>query len=385
MRILYPLLWSRLGREADREQSVATAAALARQGAEVTLLMPQGAGDPRLDADGLREWFGVQGDFRLMQRPSRWAGTKLYRTFFWVRQVLRDPEVRGADLLYSRIPLMFARGGQSPISFAVDHYRPWPDDWPLIRPLIRDTARQPHCRGFLLHSRYAAESYLRLGIDPARILVAHNGVDLDRFRAALTPAEARAAIGLPADRPIALYSGRLNAAKALDQIFALADLCPDVLFLLVGSEGEGPVETEARRHPNVQVVPWQPPEALPAMLQAADVLLIPASTRPLRKSRLCVLPIKTFSYLAARRPILAPRAPDTAELLRDGENALLVEPERPDLAAAALKALLADSALAARLAAGAARTAESLSWDSRARRILDFLERGEGAGLKAAE
>ena len=114
---------------------------------------------------------------------------------------------------------------------------------------------------------------------------------------------------------------------------------------------------------------------MPDYLHAADVLLIPASTRPLLKTRRCVLPIKTYAYLAAGRPILAPRAPDTAELLRDGFNARLVEPEQPEAAAVALRALLDDPVLAGRLAVGAAETARDLSWDARARTILAYLER----------
>jgi len=77
MRLIYPLMWARPDRKADREQSIATAAALARSGVEVTLVLPRGEGDPALDADALRAWFDVEGDFRLVQRPSRWQGEAL--------------------------------------------------------------------------------------------------------------------------------------------------------------------------------------------------------------------------------------------------------------------------------------------------------------------
>ena len=375
MHIVYPLLWSRLGRGADREQAVATAAALGRSGARVTLMLPQGLHDPALDGGSLKEWFGVDGDFEVVQRKSRWAGVDVARSALWLRQVARDPLVRHADLLYSRAPYMFFGGRISPVPFAVEHYRPWPDELPWLRPLIRRTTRAPHCRGFILHSDHTAQSFRRIGVDPAQILVAHNGTDPEHFRNLPSAAEARAALGLPPGRPIALYAGRLNAEKALDQVFALAALRPEILFLLVGSEGRGPVEAEAARHGNVEVRPWQSAAALPAWLRAADLLLVPASLRPLERSRRSVLPMKLFSYLAAGRPILAPRAPDTAELLGDGINALLVEPDRPEAAAAALDRLLANPALAARLGAGALETSRSLTWDARAARILAFLSR----------
>ncbi len=85
--------------------------------------------------------------------------------------------------------------------------------------------------------------------------------------------------------------------------------------------------------------------------------------------------MKLFSYLAAGRPILAPAAPDTAELLRDGDTACLVPPDRPEDAALALDRLLDDRELAEALSANAARLAETLTWDDRATRIKAFLER----------
>jgi glycosyltransferase involved in cell wall biosynthesis len=373
MRLIYPLMWARSDRKADREQAIATAAALARAGVEITLLMPRGPDDPALSADDLRAWFAVEGDFRLIQRPSRWAGEALARTLPWLRQVFRDPELAGADLLYSRIPAMLGIGGRPPLPFATEQYRPWPDDWPWIRPLVRRTAARRDCLGLILHSHFAAAAYLRAGVGDEKILVAHNGAN-PFLGAAPGKDEARVRVGLPAGRPVALYAGRINAEKGLDQLLALAALRPDVSFVLVGSEGEGPIEAEAARLANVRIVPWQGPAALPAWLAAADVLLIPPSRAPLEQFRNCVLPLKLFSYLAAGRPILAPAAPDTAELLADGGNALLVPPGAPDLAAAALDRILGDATLADRLAAGAFASARDLTWDRRAEKIRIFLE-----------
>jgi glycosyltransferase involved in cell wall biosynthesis len=374
MRIVYPLLWSRPGRQACREQSMNTVAALARRGHEVTLLMPRGADDPAVDPDNLRAYFDVEGDFRVVQRASPWAGESLARSLMWLRRVRRDPVLRGADLLYSRIPAMLALGGLSPLPFATDHYRSWPDDLPAIRLLFRATARHRRCLGIVTHSDFAAESYRRIGVDPERLLVAHNGAEPRRMGAMIDKTEARARLGLPRDRAIAAYAGRLNALKGLDQLFALAARRPDILFLLIGSEGRGPVEEKAAERHNVQVIGWQAPNALPAWLSAADVLLIPPSRAPLERHRNCVLPLKLFAYLAAGRPILAPVAPDTAELLRDGENALLVPPDRPDLAAAALDRILAEPALTDRLSGNAKLLSEGLTWDARAARIAAFLQ-----------
>jgi glycosyltransferase involved in cell wall biosynthesis len=372
MRLVYPLLWSRGDRKACRAQTMGTAAALARRGVEVTLLMPKGADDPDLTAADLRDYFGVEGDFSLIQRPGQ-AGEGLMRQLLWLRRVFRDPEMARADLLYSRIPAMLLAGGSSPLPFATDHYRPWPDDLPVTRPLIRRTARSPRCLGLILHSEYAAGAYRRAGVDPAKILVAHNGAEAREIVAPLGREEARARLGLPTDRFIAVYAGRVNAQKGLDQLLTLADLRPGALFVIVGSEGEGAIEAEAASRTNVRVVPWQAPADLPAWLHAADVLIVPPSRAPLEQYRNCVLPLKLFAYLAAGRPILAPDAPDTAELLSDGDNALLVPPGEPEAAAAALDRLR-DPELAQRLGENARRHAADLTWDRRAEKIAAFLE-----------
>lgn len=356
-----------------------TVAALARRGVETTLLMPRGPGDTALAAADLRDYFAVEGEFRLVQRESRWAGEALIRTLFWLRQVFRDPEIARADLLYSRIPAMLGIGGRAPVPFAVDHYRPWPDDLPVIRPLLRRTARRENCLGIILHSAFAAGAYERAGVPAEKLLVAHNGAEPGRTGPPPDQVSARAQLGLDPDRFTAVYAGRVNAQKGLDQLLALADLRPEMLFLLVGSEGDGPVEAEARRRANVRLVPWQAPPGLPAWLHAADVLLIPPSRAPLDRYRNCVLPLKLFAYLAAGRPILAPEAPDTAELLADGQNALLVPPGDPAAAAAALDRLR-DPALAARLGAAAYARSGELTWDRRAEKIEAFLKAGLSRG-----
>lgn len=373
MRLVYPVLWSRLGHEASQAQTVNTAAALARRGIEVTLVLPRRDGDPALDPEAVRAWFEVRGDFGLVQRPSRWAGENAVRSTLWMRQLLADPIVVGADLLYSRVPVMLAWPGPYPLPFATDLYRPWPDDWRWLRPFVRRTAARRECLGYVLHSAYAARSYAGAGVPAHKLLVAHNGVDPAQMLPRLGKAEARASLGLPAGRSIAAYAGRINETKGLDQLLRLAELRPDTLFLLVGSEGQGPIEAAAGGRSNVQVVPWQSPKTLPAYLYASDLLLIPAASDPLERFGTCVLPMKTFFYLAAARPILAPAGPDTAELLVDGANALLVPPDRPEAAAAALDRILGDAELAARLSENGARTAETLTWDHRAERIAGFL------------
>lgn len=374
MRIVYPVMWAAPNRQADREQSVQTAAALARAGHAVTLLLPRRPADPAVTAANLAGYYAVDAPITVVQRPSRFVGEKVWRSARWLHQVHRDPLLRDANVLLSRIPAQLVGGARSPVPFACDHYRPWPDRWPVLRPFIRRTAAAPNCLGFVLHSAFAADSFLRLTVPPEQVLVAHNGADPALMLPPLDRDAARDRLGLPRDRRIVVYAGRVNERKGLDRLLALADMRPDTLFLLVGSEGAGPIEAAAATRANVRVEPWQAPAALPAWLYAADVLAIPPTAAPLQHGS-CVLPIKTFGYLAAGRPILAPASPDTAELLRHDNTAYLVPPDDLPAAAAALDRLERDAPLAQRLAGGAQALAATLTWDARAARIGAFLER----------
>jgi glycosyltransferase involved in cell wall biosynthesis len=116
----------------------------------------------------------------------------------------------------------------------------------------------------------------------------------------------------------------------------------------------------------VDLAPW---------LYAADVLVIPPSLEPLERHGTTVLPIKLFLYLAAGRVVLAPNAPDTAELLIDDVNAALVPAGDAETTATTLRLLAADTARAERLARGALQTAANLTWDARAANIEAFLQR----------
>ena len=138
-----------------------TAAALARHGIEVTLFLPRGRRDPALGAQEVRQWFGVEGDFRVSQVESRWAGPHLVSSCFWLLQLFRSRQLRSADLLYSRVPAMIGAGQVCPIPFATEQFRLWPDQWPFLRRHVRRTARHRRCLGFILHSDYAAQSYRR--------------------------------------------------------------------------------------------------------------------------------------------------------------------------------------------------------------------------------
>lgn len=381
MRILYSFDSPVPNTGADTEQVVNTVAALARQGLAMELLVPGPVTGPG-DAAALREYYQVSGDFTVHQLALRWKGLRGPEKWSHARRGPRHPAARAADLIYTRnLPAAWTmlRAGHR---VAYEHFRPWGDQLPPLQPFLRAVLRHPRLLAALFHSEHALTSYRRLGVPEARLLVAHNGWAPERMEPRLSRAAARARLGLPPNRFTVVYSGRMNARKGLEILLEAAALAPEIGMVLIGSEGEGPVERAARAHPNVTVVPWLKFRDLAPWLYAADALIVPPSLAPLERHGNTVLPIKLFLYLAAGRVLVAPRAPDTAELLQDGVNAALVPAGDVRATVATLRAVAADPARAERLGAGALATAADLTWDARGARIAGFLARRLEAGAE---
>ena len=361
-------------RETDSEQAVKTVAALARRGVEVTLVLPRGPGGEGADVDALRDYYQVEGDFRLEHLPSPLARWQDPRKLDHARRALRSSRAAAAaDVIYTRnFPTLFG-AAMMDRPYAYETYRPWFDQFPPLRWPFRAAMSRPRFLGAVLHSQYAADRYAALGVREERLLVAHNGYDPRAFTPRLSRSEACAAVGLPADRPLVVYTGHINATKGLDVVLGMAKRVPEARFVLVGSEGDGLIERLSRGADNIVLVPWQPFDAVVRYLFAADVLLLPPSAVPLKLVGNTVLPMKLFLYLAAGRPILAPDGPDLKELLHHDENAVLVPPGNTAAASAALRALLHDQVRRARLSRAALATSQGLTWDARATKIHSFL------------
>jgi glycosyltransferase involved in cell wall biosynthesis len=282
--------------------------------------------------------------------------------------VLR-PEFRAADLVYTRnlwIAFMALLFGQKVV---FDHYRPWPEQIPPLQWLVYRL--QCHKR-FLLnicHSDYTRQVYAALGIPGDRLQCIRNGFEPRRFQTPLPKTAAKAAIGVSPDRTTVVYTGRLNHKKGLDLAIAAARRLPELVFILVGSRGSGPIEDAAASVPNIEVVAWQPAETLARYIFAADILLIPPSREPLARFGSTVLPLKLFLYMASGRPIVAGTTPDVREVLRHQENAFLCVPDSIEALVAALQEVTRDTPLADRMAAEALHDSRDLTWEARAHRI----------------
>lgn len=215
------------------------------------------------------------------------------------------------------------------------------------------TAALRRAQRVLVPSAYLREIALGWGLDPDRTAVIPNPAPAVPSRP--TREEARAALGVEG---LALgVAGRLTPQKALgDTLEALARV-PGVRLLVLGG---GPERAALERRAaglgvsdRVRFLGTGTRDDVITLFRAVDVALVTSAWEN--------LPHTLLEALAAGTPVIATEVGGIPEVLRDGENGLLVPAGDVDALAAAIDRLVHDDALRASLAAAAAPSVEELA------------------------
>ncbi len=246
------------------------------------------------------------------------------------------------------------------------------------RALFKTFKRSKRLVRFSTNSRGLGEIYLKLGFPPEKLVVAHNGVDLEGYRSLPDKARARADLGLPADKKIVCYAGNIYEGRGVEHLIEIAPGMSGVLFLIVGGL-EGDVVrcrnlAREMKADNIKFTSYVSHQTVPLYLAASDVLVMPYTSRvTIRGGTLArdfTSPIKLFEYMASGRPIVATSIPSVSEILTDGVNSVLVPPDSPEAIAAGIKRALEDPALASAVSERAASDVRDYTWEARAKKLL---------------
>ena len=191
-----------------------------------------------------------------------------------------------------------------------------------------------------------------------------------------SPQEVRAAWGIAADAPLALYTGTFEASQGVDMLIdasaIIARRRADARVLVVGGE---PAQVEAAKQrassagaASIMVFTGQQPaKEIPGFVQACDLLVSP-------RIRGTNTPLKIYSYLRSGKPIVATNLLTHTQVL-DPRIAKLADPNAESFAAAVLD-LLDRPDERARLSAAARTVAqEKYSRESYLKRTAQAYER----------
>ena len=165
--------------------------------------------------------------------------------------------------------------------------------------------------------------------------------------------------------PVLAFAGRLTAQKDLGiALAALRDL-PGVRLLVAG-DGPERARLEAAAGENVELLGPLPRGEVLGLLRAADAAILTSAWEN--------FPHGVVEALAVGTPVIATRTGGVAEVVRDGENGLLVEPGDAEAFAAAVRRFLDDDALRARLRAAAAPSVAQYDADTVYARLETILQ-----------
>jgi glycosyltransferase involved in cell wall biosynthesis len=172
-----------------------------------------------------------------------------------------------------------------------------------------------------------------------------------------------------------LYTGSFKEDRGIELIVAAALRLPELFFCIVGGE-----QREADRlrgmalrlgASNVKFVSRVPHGEIPRWQSAADILLM-MWTWNVPTIRVCS-PMKLFEYMAAERLIVGPAFPTIKEVLADGKDAILFEPDSVDAMVSALQEALLRLDDAALPRAARAKALARYTWQKRCELILNSL------------
>jgi len=208
-----------------------------------------------------------------------------------------------------------------------------------------------------------------VGAGGEKVRVIHNGLEVETFEKGDGGA-VRREHDVPGEALLVGSLGNLRPAKDLPTYLRAAGILggdPRLRFAVAGQRTEPLygrlLEMRARLGLDERVSFWGFRSDVADVVAAFDVLVISSTSEGFS--------LAALQAMAAGTPVVATRSGGPEEIITDGVDGLLVPPGSPEALAGAVRRVIADSALASRLAAAARRTVrERFSLDA----MLDAYE-----------
>jgi glycosyltransferase involved in cell wall biosynthesis len=198
--------------------------------------------------------------------------------------------------------------------------------------------------GILVVTSGARENLMKKGVPPEILSVMPHWIDETKFAKidGDTRKHVRQSYGWT-NKFVSLFAGNIGVIQGLDTVVRSAALLPRDSGFLISLIGEGVDKQRLQElakslgvDDRLQFVGRRPADEMPALMAAADALLVHLKDAPLSH---WVIPTKTFAYLSASKPILMAMEGAAADLVRDSGAGVIVPPEDPAALAQAIRVL----------------------------------------------
>ena len=195
--------------------------------------------------------------------------------------------------------------------------------------------------------------YLRAGgLDPAKVRVVHNGIEVTRFQRdrAATRARLERDFGVPAGVKLAVSVSVLRPGKGIEVLLDAVERVPDTHFLIIG---DGPKREEWMQLSKTDRVHWAGYRTdVHELLAGADLFVHPSLDD--------AFPTVLLEAMAAGLPVVASHVGGIPEIVVEGVTGRLVPPGDAEALARAIQ----DDALLLMGGAARARAEEQFSTDA---------------------
>lgn len=343
----------------------------ARAGHTVTLFVPAKSSVGIHDKDPFN-FYSIEKNFRLVRihssdflgierrgRLSFWADMA---TFLLLLRLRHGASLRAADRIYTRDYFLSAYLPSHKVTLEVH-------DVPSKAYLF---SRAVQAAKYVVSISNGLQKKIKTVTGRENVLVAPDAVDLEKFKNLPSKSSARASLGFPQDKKMALYAGHFYEWKGVDVFMKAATYMPDIHCVLLG--GVSPDLERLQSHKeqkNVQILPFRERSSVPVFLAAADVLVLP-NTRGSEISSLYTSPLKLFEYMASGRPIVASDLPSLREVLSE-RNAYLVSPDDAQALAKGIEQATNESSQSEIKAQQALNDVQEYTWSKRAQKIVTYI------------
>ncbi len=320
------------------------------------------------------EYYGVKKDFKIRKIFSLdLIPLEIPRICFWIQGLTFAVSVffnllfKKADIIYSRdsFPLYLLSFFKKNLIYEVHTF---PKNFFLHKKVFK------RAKSIVVITEKLKESLVERGISENKILVAPDGVDLEKFDIDVSKEEARKRINLPLNKKIVLTNSNLYKWKGV-QVLAEASkfLAEDILVVFVGGRKERMEKFKNKNKDlkNILILGHKHYSEIPYYLKAADVLVLSNSGKT-EISRYWTSPMKMFEYMASQRPIVASDLPSLREVLNEN-NALLVKSDDPQDLSQGIKQTLKNTDFSVKISIQAYQDVQRYSWQKRVKNILKFI------------
>ena len=349
---------------ANSIQTMKACNALVQLGHDLTLIVP---GTPNTSID-LKKHFGLQTDFQI-----EWLASPSRRLFTW--QAVQRASILRPDLIYAWMiqSAVFGLLFKIPTVFEI-HIQPTGTlgpSWHRTFAMLRGRKRLASITQALVD---VLERRHNIRFKADEVVIAPNGVELERFASLPDPVTARQQLNLPSTSTV-MCTGHLYTGRGADLFIALAKETPQAHFVWVGGRPDDITTWKSRaQSDNITFTGFIPNQDLPLYQSAADILLMPYGRSIMGSSGTAdsasvASPMKMFEYMAAGRAIVTADLPVIREVLNEN-NAVFCKPDDVSDWELVIGELLEDEPRRVALGRQARQDVEGYTWLARAEKIM---------------